>query len=237
MALQQSVDWDQLGRQWETAPPEQVLAWAAGTFGDRVALACSFGAEDMVLVHMLAQVAPGARVFYLDTNLLFEETYALVRRAVERYPLRFEKIEPALTLAEQEAEHGPTLWERAPDQCCAIRKVQPLRGVLSGLSAWITGIRRDQTPERAQAPVIGWDPHFGLGKVNPLVRWTWDDVWQYINEHDVPHNPLHHQGYPSIGCWPCTAPVAAGEDPRSGRWQGRGKRECGLHVSPAGPGS
>lgn len=229
MALQQSVDWDQMGSRWEAAPSEEVLAWATSTFGDGVALACSFGAEDMVLVHMLARVAPGARVFYLDTHLLFSETYDLAHRAAERYPLQFERIEPELTLAQQEAEHGPALWERQPDQCCFIRKVQPLQGVLAGLSAWITGIRRDQTPERANAPVVGWDDRFGLAKVNPLARWTWDDVWQYIREHDVPHNPLHHQGYPSIGCLPCTAPVDPGADPRSGRWQGHGKRECGLH--------
>lgn len=234
MAIQQSVDWDALGHQFERAEPGAVLGWAARTFKDRFALACSFGAEDMVLVDILARAAPGARVFYLDTDLLFEETYRLRDRAVERYPLDFERVGPTLTLAEQVAAHGPDLWERAPDICCSIRKIQPLTDYLSGRSAWVTGIRRDQTPERAQAPVVGWDHHFGLVKINPLVRWTWDDVWRYIDDHRVPHNPLHHQGYPSIGCYPCTAAVVAGEDPRAGRWQGYAKRECGLHTGLGG---
>jgi phosphoadenosine phosphosulfate reductase len=214
----------------EGQPPEAVLRWALQHFGaDEIALACSFGAEDMVLLDMIARLRPGSRVFYLDTGLLFPETYDLVNQASARYDVRLEQVLPAMTVAAQAEAHGDALWARNPDQCCHIRKVEPLRQVLAGLSAWITGIRREQSPTRAGAQVVEWDHKFGLVKVNPLAAWSEQAVWGYITAHGVPYNPLHDQGYPSIGCTHCTRPVRPGEDPRAGRWSGLAKTECGLH--------
>ncbi len=213
----------------EGSPPEATLTWALQTFGARVSLASSFGAEDMCLLDMLCALTDKPRVFYLDTGLLFPETYTLIEHCRERYGLQAIRLTPLLTVEEQAETLGPELWKRAPDRCCGIRKVEPLTHFLRTEAAWITGIRRDQTPARARARVVEPDEKFGLVKINPLVRWTHEDVWGYIRTRDVPYNPLHERGYPSIGCWPCTAPVLAGEDPRSGRWQGMDKTECGLH--------
>lgn len=210
---------------------EGVLTWALEQFDpEEIALACSFGAEDMVLVDMIATVRPGTRAFYLDTNLLFPETYDLIEKARTRYPeVRFEQYLPLITLEEQAALHGEALWSTSPDACCGIRKVEPLKRVLGELNAWITGIRRDQAPTRANAKVVEWDEKFGLVKFNPLAAWTEKDVWRYLNKHSVPYNVLHDQGYPSIGCTHCTRTVKPGEDPRAGRWSGFQKTECGLH--------
>lgn len=214
----------------EAALPPEILSWVFATFEpESVALACSFGAEDVALAHLVSEVHPGARVFYLDTDVLFPETYATRDRLAAALPLRFERVAPKLSLEEQAARHGEGLWGREPDRCCHIRKVEPLQRVLSGLAAWITGIRRDQAPARHNARVVEWDQKFGLVKVNPLVRWTWEEVWGYIKAYEVPYNPLHEQGYPSIGCVHCTRQVQPGEDPRAGRWSGLGKTECGLH--------
>ncbi|MBX6350199.1 MAG: phosphoadenylyl-sulfate reductase [Clostridia bacterium] len=218
-----------LSRRFEEAPPEEIVRWAVETFHPRIALACSFGAEDVALVDMAARVREGVRVFYLDTGLHFPETYDVRDRIRARYPIELIRVAPALTVAEQAEIHGPELWRRDPDACCRMRKVEPLRAFLKGYDAWITGIRREQAPTRAAARPVEWDAKFGLVKVNPLVRWRAGDVWAYVLAHDVPYNPLHDQGYPSIGCMPCTTPVAPGEDPRSGRWRGAGKTECGLH--------
>lgn len=220
---------------FERRPPQEVLRWALDTFpDDRIALACSFGAEDVALVHMVSEIRPGARVFYLDTDLLFPETYATRDRIAETLPVRLERIFPLLTLAEQAQRHGDELWRSDPDQCCAIRKVEPLGRVLGSLDCWITGIRRDQSPTRAGAGIVEHDARFGLVKVNPLAAWTWEHVWHYIRSHRVPYNPLHDQNYPSIGCTHCTRPVAPGEDPRAGRWAGFNKTECGLHPGSGG---
>ncbi|HEY8498346.1 MAG TPA: phosphoadenylyl-sulfate reductase [Limnochordales bacterium] len=213
----------------ETASPEAVLAWALETYGERVCLACSFGAEDMVLLDMGARMRPGLHVFYLDTGLLFQETYRLIQQAAALYPIRLIRVLPLLSLDEQARQHGEALWSRDPDLCCRLRKVEPLRRFLQGYGAWITGLRRQQSPLRAGTRPVEWDARFGLAKVNPLFRWSRDDVWRYIREHQVPYNPLHDRGYPSIGCRPCTTPVAPGEDERAGRWRGFGKTECGLH--------
>jgi phosphoadenosine phosphosulfate reductase len=172
-------------------------------------------------------------VFTLDTGLLFPETYALWRRLEERYAMRIRAVRPALDLGAQAARHGEALWERQPGRCCHIRKVLPLAAALRGHEAWISAIRADQTPDRASARVVESDPRFGLVKVNPLLAWSSEDVWGYLRGHDVPTNPLHERGYPSIGCGPCTSPVRAGEDPRAGRWRGRSQTECGLHARPA----
>ena len=218
-----------LAGELETAPPEAVLRWAVEEFGPDVALATGFGAEGCALVAMLAEINPEARIFYLDTDLLFPETYALRDRLEARYGVRFERRATRLSLNDQAREHGERLWERKPELCCQLRKIEPLREMLTGLRAWITAIRRDQSPARANAGVIERDAKFGLIKINPLARWSARDVWSYVTKYDVPYNPLHNHGYPSIGCAPCTSPVQVGEDPRAGRWRGSQKTECGLH--------
>jgi len=222
-------------RRLEGRPPEEILAVAAERFGPRIAFATGFGPEGCVLVDIIARHRLPVEVFTLDTGLLFPQTHDLWRRLEERYSLAIRGVHPRLDLDEQEAVHGKRLWERQPDGCCALRKVEPLAEALSGLDAWVTAIRRDQTAERARAQVVQLDPRFGLVKVNPLVAWTHAQVWEYVREHDVPVNALHAEGYPSIGCRPCTSPVAAGEDPRAGRWRHRAKTECGLHLRQAGP--
>jgi phosphoadenosine phosphosulfate reductase len=222
-------DIERLADELETATAEEIVRTAVERI-ERLTFACSFGAEDMVLLDILMKIDPEASVFYLDTDVLFPETYDLIDRAVERYGIpNLTRVRPKLTLAEQAEQHGDELWRRDPDLCCSLRKVQPLTEWLSGQEGWITGIRREQAPTRRNAKVFEWDQKFGLVKVNPLVRWTNDEVWEYIRQHDVPYNPLHDQGYPSIGCLHCTRPVAPGEDPRSGRWAGFAKTECGLH--------
>jgi phosphoadenosine phosphosulfate reductase len=213
-------------------PPEEILAWAAERFAPRIALATGFGAEGCVLVDMIARHGLTIDVFTLDTGLLFAESYELWQRLERRYGLRIQAVRPELSVSQQAAEWGGSLWEREPDRCCGIRKVEPLRGFLQGLDAWVTAIRRDGTAARAEAQVVEPDRRFGLVKVNPLVGWTHDQVWAYLRRYDVPYNPLHARGYPSIGCWPCTSAVRPGEDPRAGRWRGKAKTECGLHARP-----
>ena len=208
---------------------EVVLRWALNEFGPDVALATGFGAEGCVLIRMLSEIDRNARMFYLDTELLFPETYELIRNLEARYGVRFEARTSRLSLAGQAARHGERLWEREPDVCCQLRKVEPLREMLSGLRAWITAIRRDQTPARASARVVERDQKFDLVKINPLAGWSSRDVWRYIKEHDVPYNPLYELGYGSIGCRPCTTLVQIGETERTGRWRGFAKTECGLH--------
>jgi phosphoadenylyl-sulfate reductase (thioredoxin) len=216
----------------EEAPAAEILKWAADTFSPSLTCATSLGLEDSVIVDLIARLSLPIDLFSLDTGLLFPETYALWRRMEERYGITIRAVRPEFTVNEQAEREGPELWGREPDRCCDLRKVQPLRAALSGYDAWITAIRRDQTPERANSPVVGWDGRFGLIKVNPLVRWTITEVREYVREHQVPYNPLHDRNYPSIGCMPCTSPVRPGEDPRSGRWRGREKTECGLHIMP-----
>ncbi|HEX6099811.1 MAG TPA: phosphoadenylyl-sulfate reductase [Thermoanaerobaculia bacterium] len=210
-------------------PAEGLVAWGRAQFAPELAIASSFGAEDVVLIDLAAR-AGGVRVFTLDTDFLFPQTYELIARIESHYGLKVERCRSALTPSQQAAEHGEALWASRPDQCCNLRKVEPLTEKLGTLRAWITGIRRDQAPTRAAAQKVEWDARFGLVKLNPLADWTWSDVWQYIHDHDVPYNPLHDSGYPSIGCTYCTRAVAPGEDLRSGRWAGTGKTECGLHV-------
>jgi len=213
---------------YENAPVEELLAFAVDTFPS-IVLACSFGAEDVVLVSMLQKIRPGTDIFYLDTDYHFKETYETRDRLAERYGVEFIRVRPELTPEEQAAQYGAELWKRDPNLCCNLRKVAPLTKVLGKYDAWITGIRRDQAPTRANARKVEYDVKFGLVKFNPLANWTSEDVWNYIREHNVPYNPLHDQSYPSIGCEPCTRPVAPGEDPRAGRWAGTEKIECGLH--------
>lgn len=220
----------EISKELEGQGPALALQWAFEQFPvDAIALACSFGAEDVALVDMVAKVKPAARLFYLDTNFLFDETYEVIEQVRAKYDIRMTQVLPLLTPQEQIEKHGDELWKRDPDACCGVRKVEPLKRVLETLQAWITGIRREQSPTRANAQVIEWDAKFNLVKINPLVAWTEKDVWTYIMENQVPYNPLHDQGYPSIGCTHCTRAVQPGEDPRAGRWSGHQKTECGLH--------
>jgi phosphoadenosine phosphosulfate reductase len=212
------------------ATPLEVLAWAAERYAPRLGFATGFGAEGCVLIDLIGRHHLAIDIFTLDTGVLFPETYALWRRLETKYRITIRGVQPAQTLAEQAATLGDALWEREPDRCCRLRKIEPLAREAGKLDAWIAAIRRDQTPERATAQVVERDAKFGLVKVNPLVAWTTRDVWAYLLDNGVPYNPLHDLGYPSIGCQPCTSPVADGEDPRAGRWRGSDKRECGLHA-------
>ncbi len=209
---------------------ERILRWGAETFAPRIALATGFGAEGCILIDLVARNRLAIDLFTLDTGLLFPETYELWRALESRYGVTIAAVRPEQTVDEQAAAHGDRLWERAPDRCCDLRKVAPLTRALAGRDAWITAIRREQADTRRHARPIEWDGRHGLVKLNPLVRWTKAEVWDYIRTRGVPYNALHDRGYPSIGCAPCTSAVAAGEDERAGRWRGRGKTECGLHV-------
>jgi phosphoadenosine phosphosulfate reductase len=212
------------------ASAAEVLRWAVQTFYPRLTMATAFGAEGCCILHLLAEIEPGVRVFNLDTGYQFAETLELRERIREKYGIEVELVRPELTVEEYEAEHGGPLYGLRPDQCCYDRKILPLRRAVEGYQAWISAIRRDQTDHRAEAQVVQWDGKFNLVKVNPLLAWSRKDVWQFIHDHQIPYNPLHDQGFPSIGCWPCTAPVGEGANERAGRWAGTGKKECGLHV-------
>ena len=215
------------GAELELAPAESIIEWAVATFGERFAITSSMG--DAVLSHLASTVAPGIDVVFLDTGYHFAETIG-TRDAVEAtLPVNLITITPVQSVAEQDAEYGKDLYKTNPDLCCALRKVQPLATSLDGYDAWATGLRRAETHNRVIAPVIGWDAKKGKVKVSPIARWSDDDVERYITENNVLVNPLVQDGYPSIGCWPCTRRVAPGEDPRSGRWAGTNKTECGIH--------
>jgi phosphoadenosine phosphosulfate reductase len=211
--------------------PQDALRWAVDAFFPDLTLACSFGGPSgMVLLDMIAQIEPRVEVFYLDTDFLFAETYQTRDRAIARYGIAPVAYKSAYTPEQQAAAFGERLWERDPDRCCALRKVEPNQRALASKRAWVSGIRRDQSATRAETPVVQRDAKFGLVKVNALARWTEADVWAYIVSNDVPYNPLHDSGYPSLGCTYCTKAVAEGEDLRSGRWDGFDKTECGLHA-------
>jgi len=219
---------------FETKQPQDVVAAAIDRYRGKMVLACSFGAEDVVLIDMVHRVDPSLPLFYLDTEFWFPETYATRDRVIERYslkPAQVIQVKSLLTPQKQAEDYGEALWANNPDQCCKLRKIEPLTRILQGYEAWMTGIRRDQSPSRANAGLIEWDEKFKLVKVNPLARLMWADVWTYIKVYEVPYNPLHDQNYPSIGCTHCTAPVAPGDDPRAGRWKNFAKTECGLHKA------
>jgi phosphoadenosine phosphosulfate reductase len=212
------------------ATPQGILRWAVDAFYPKLTMATAFGAEGCCLIHMLAGIEPNLRIFNLETGYQFQETLDLRERIKQRYGIEVEYIRPEMTVAEYEEEHGGPLYRHRPDQCCYDRKILPLRRAIVGYDAWISAIRHDQTADRAQAGIVQWDAKFNLVKVNPLLAWTKKDVWSFVLKHDIPYNPLHDQGYPSIGCWPCTQAVGEGEDERTGRWAGMKKKECGLHV-------
>jgi phosphoadenosine phosphosulfate reductase len=211
-------------------PPAVILRWAVQRFFPRLTMATAFGAEGNCIIHMLAEIEPRVRIFNLETGYQFKETLDTRERIKERYGIEVEYVRPELTVEEYEAEHGGPLYSSFSDQCCHDRKSIPLKRAVAGYDAWISAIRGDQTKFRAKASVVQWDPKFSLVKINPLLLWTKKDVWNFITKNDVPYNPLHDQGYPSIGCWPCTRAVAEGDDERAGRWYGTVKKECGLHV-------
>ncbi len=209
------------------ATADEVAAWAARTFPGTLAVACSMA--DAVLPAVVANHAPGVDVLFLDTGYHFAETYGTRAQVAHELDVTIVDVLPKLTVAEQDAEYGPRLYERDPAACCRMRKVEPLKAALGGYEAWVTGIRRDEGPTRADTPLVTFDEQFGLVKLNPLAAWTFDEVVDYATEHRVPVNLLLSDGYPSIGCEPCTQRVAPGDDPRAGRWAGFAKTECGLH--------
>ncbi len=215
------------GPELELAPAEQIIEWAVDTFGSRFCITSSM--SDAVLAHLAGRVAPGIDVLFLDTGYHFVETLGTRDAVAATMPVNVVTLSPKISVREQDEQYGADLWSRDPDLCCALRKVQPLAEQLTEYDAWATGLRREETHNRVIAPVVGWDENKGKVKVSPLARWTRSDVDSYIAEHNVLVNPLQYDGYPSIGCWPCTRRVAPGNDARSGRWAGTGKTECGIH--------
>jgi phosphoadenosine phosphosulfate reductase len=213
----------------EALPAEEVIRWAHAEFGERLCLTCSWQKQSSVLVHMVSELELGIDVVELDTHLFFRETYETRQRLVERYGLTLIRPE-VLTVAEQHRREGPNLWERDPDRCCHVRKVEPLIAALEPYDAWISGIRRDQSPSRAGARKAEWSDRYDVWKIQPLADWTEKDVWRYIWANRIPYNPLHDAGYRSIGCIPCTRPTRPDEEERAGRWAGSDKLECGIHV-------
>jgi phosphoadenosine phosphosulfate reductase len=214
----------------EGKTPQEILRWSVQKFFPRLTMATAFGAEGCCIIHMLAEIEPRVRIFNLDTGYQFPETLELRDRIKQRYGIEVEMVKPDLTVEEYEKEHGGPLYNSRSDQCCYDRKVLPNLRALVGYDAWLSGIRRDQTQDRGKTDVVRWDKKFNLMKVSPLLFWTRKEVWSFIMKNEVPYNPLHDRGYPSVGCWPCTAPVGEGEDERAGRWAGKVKKECGLHI-------
>lgn len=219
---------EQAGRDLEGADAADVLRWAGATFGHDLVLASSMG--DEVLVHLAAATVPGIDVIFLDTGYHFAETLGTRDYYARFTDVRLRTVLPLRTVAEQDAEHGPRLHERDPNLCCALRKVEPLERGLAPYAAWVTGMRREDAPTRSDIPLVGWDAKRDKVKLNPLAAWTQADVDAYVDAHHVVLNPLRQAGYASIGCEPCTRPVAPGEDARAGRWSGTSKTECGLHT-------
>ncbi len=229
---QQTTDLSTLNTQFETAYPQDVLRWAAETYGDNLAVVTSFQPTGIVTLHMLSEVAPETTVLTLDTGLLFPETYTLMDDLEARLNLRLIRVKPALTVTQQAEAHGAELWSHNPDLCCNIRKTVPLNETLVGYDAWVTGLRRDQSAGRKTTPIISWDAKNQKVKLSPLATWTEEMIWTYIHAYELPYNELHDRNYPTIGCYPCTQPVAPdAQDKRAGRWVGHGKTECGIHIA------
>lgn len=216
-------------QQFESASPDEIIAWAVERFGDLLTMGTAFGPEGMTILARLSKISPDTHVFNLDTGYQFQETLDLRDEVERRYGINVEMKKHELTVEQYEAKHGGPVYKSNPDQCCADRKLSVLKNAIVGKQAWISAIRRDQSPDRARASIVGWDKKFGLVKVNPLANLTKSDIWTYITDNDVPYNPLHDKGYPSVGCWPCTRAVLFGGDERAGRWNGFEKTECGLH--------
>lgn len=230
-------NWQQISHTFDvddhTKGALSVLDWAYQTYPEEnIVYASSFGAEAIVLIDLIYKVKQNAHIVFLDTDLHFLETYKVINQIKLRFPkLRIELKKPALSLDEQAAQYGTALWKRDPNQCCQIRKIIPLRETLQSKDAWISGLRREQSPTRADTDFVNKDQKFKNIKVCPLIHWTWDEIWSYIKGHDLPYNKLHDYQYPSIGCSPCTQPVTSFVDSREGRWAGMNKIECGLHTN------
>ena len=220
----------------EGQEPQEILRWALNEYGSGLTMATAFGAEGCSLIAMLAQLRDetgiAADIFNLDTGYQFAQTLDLRERMQKRYGLPIRLVSNVETVKEMEARFGGPIYKTQPEECCRLRKIVPLADAVQGFEAWISAIRRDQTPERADQPLVGPDLRYPLVKVNPLANWSKERVWQFIRDNNVPYNPLHDVGFPSIGCYPCTRPVQSGQDDRAGRWDGT-KRECGLHVADA----
>ncbi len=216
-----------VGAELELAPAEVIIEWAVATFGDRFCITSSMA--DAVLAHLASKVAPGLAVVFLDTGYHFAETIGTRDAVATTLPVNLVSVTPEQTVAEQDETYGKDLFDRDPDLCCALRKVKPLQDALTGYDAWATGLRRAETHNRVIAPVVGWEAKKQKVKVSPLARWSDGQVERYVAENGVLVNPLQYDGYPSIGCWPCTRRVAPGEDARSGRWSDSNKTECGIH--------
>lgn len=226
------ADYEKLNDDLKSKDTLDVIRWAYEQFGEHLVYACSFGAEGIVLIDLISRVRPDARIIFLDTHVHFKETYELIERVAMKYPgLQIEFIEPRLTLTGQAEEHGPRLWEHNPNLCCQLRKVEPLAKALTGSVAWMSGLRREQSPTRAHVQFVNQDHRFRSIKICPLIHWKWDEIWSYIKLYDLTYNVLHDRGYPSIGCETCTLPTNGFEDSRAGRWAATGKTECGLHQS------
>jgi phosphoadenosine phosphosulfate reductase len=213
----------------EALPAEDVFRWAAEEFGGRLCLTCSWQKQSSVLVHMVSELGLEVDYVELDTQLFFKESYETRERLVERYGIEL-VVPDVITVAEQHKQEGPNLWERDPDRCCHIRKVEPLLRALEPYDAWVSGIRRDQSPSRAGVKKVERSSRYGVWKIQPLADWSEKDVWSYILQNDIPYNPLHDVGYRSIGCIPCTRPTRPDEEERAGRWAGSDKLECGIHL-------
>ena len=228
----QTYDTEALARinaELENKEPQEILRWAVSQFPPGLTLACSFGgASGMVLLDMIMKIDPTVEVFYLDTDFLFPETYALRERCEQKYGFKAQAYKSLLTPDQQAEKFGEALWSRDPDACCEVRKVEPNQRALEGKRAWIAGMRRDQSSTRKDIGIVEWDEKFHLYKINPLANWDDKKVWNYILANDVPYNELHDRGYPSIGCTYCTRAVKPGEDPRAGHWAEFDKTECGI---------
>jgi phosphoadenosine phosphosulfate reductase len=225
-----TIDLATIARELEHQGPTAILEWAIDEFGSELSVATGFGPSGIVNLHQVSQIDSSVKAFYIDTGLLHKETYTLRDQLQTRLGITITAVHPELTLTQQAEQYGSNLWQPDPDLCCLLRKVAPLRRYLADKRAWVTGIRRDQTATRTSAQVVEWDVINGLVKINPLAGWSMTEVWAYIYQNNLPFNPLHLQGYPSIGCWPCTQAVQSGDDPRAGRWAGHPKIECGLHM-------
>ena len=215
--------------QLEAMSAEDILQWAYDEFGAGLCLTCSWQKQSSVLVHMVSELGLDIPVIELDTQLFFKETYETREQLVERYGLTLTTPD-VLTVAEQHKREGPNLWESNPDRCCHIRKVEPLISALRPYEAWVSGIRREQSPSRASTPKVQRSDRYGVWKIHPLADWSEGQVWDYIMKNEIPYNPLHDAGYRSIGCIPCTKPIRPDEEERAGRWAGSDKLECGIHV-------
>ena len=222
---------NQFNNRLEEKSPQEILQWSMEQFGEGFSIGSAFGASGMALIDMAMRINPDVDIFYIDTDYFFPETLTLIERAQRHYNRPFRRVTSDTSVAEQERDHGLNLYQRDPDKCCNIRKVVPMAKALQGNTAWVSALRRDQSPTRAGTPVLRWNDKYGVVKISPLVNWSEADVWAYIHTHNVPYNELHEQSYPSIGCWPCTQAVQPGDDLRAGRWVGLSKLECGLHQA------